>query len=468
MAANEKDSRIIHLKDTVIQLNKVISNQNELISSLRASVDNCNTTIVNLNGQIEYLTKKLFGTSSEKRGECLGQLNLFNEIEQEVSTTDPLMPEIKPSRKPRRTILETFKGVPVRKEVIIISEDDRSCPNCETSLERVGLELSRREFRFIPAKGEVVEFYTETYKCPKCTSGKTPEKNYEFVKATAPAPLIPHSYASASAVAFSMYQKYANAVPLYRQEKDWKQLGANISRATMANWCIFCAENYFKPMYDYFHREQLKRGFLMCDETRTQVLKEEGRSAESNSYMWLLRTGEDALPVILIYWYTQTRAQYNAKELLNGFIGYLQTDGYQGYNGLPGVKRCCCWNHVRRYFIDSIPKGKEYDYSNPAVQGVQFCNGLFEAERFCKEKQYTHEQRYEYRNHKSKPLLEAFFSWIDSLDTIRGARFDKAVSYAKNQKEYLKTFLEDGRCSLSNNLSLCSRYFYPHLFQNAV
>jgi transposase/uncharacterized coiled-coil protein SlyX len=221
VAANEKDARIFELKDTINQLNEVIRNQNELITSLRVSVDNSNTTIGNLNEQIAYLTKKLFGTSSEKRNDLSGQLNLFDEVEQEATDVDLPTEEsatAKAIRKPRRTMAETFKGIPVRKEVIALPEDERFCPDCETPLERIGEEMVRKEFRFTPAKGEVIEFYTETYKCPECTSGNTPEKSYEFVKAKAPEPLIPHSYASASSVAWTMYQKYANAMPLYRQE----------------------------------------------------------------------------------------------------------------------------------------------------------------------------------------------------------------------------------------------------------
>lgn len=75
----------------------------------------------------------------------------------------------------------------------------------------------------------------------------------------------------------------------------------------------------------------------------------------------------------------ETRARYIAVDFLDGFSdGYLETDGYQGYNNLPGIRRCSCWAHTRRYFIDAVPKGKQYDYSNPAVQGVQFCLKLFD------------------------------------------------------------------------------------------
>lgn len=98
----------------------------------------------------------------------------------------------------------------------------------------------------------------------------------------------------------------------------------------------------------------------MADETRVQVLKEPGRSAESQSFMWLYRTGEDGIPVILLYGYTPTRSGDNAADFLDGFQGYLETDGYQGYNKVSGIKRCSCWAHIRRYFVDAIPKGKQH------------------------------------------------------------------------------------------------------------
>lgn len=92
-----------------------------------------------------------------------------------------------------------------------------------------------------------------------------------------------------------MYQKFANAMPLYRQEQDWKQLGVGFKRAALANWIIYCAQNYFRPMYDYFHRTLLARKYLMADETRIQVLKEPGRNPETESFMWLFRSGKMGL-----------------------------------------------------------------------------------------------------------------------------------------------------------------------------
>lgn len=458
MAASAKEQQIIQLKDTIAQQHTTIANLNDMIRSLQETLSANNQTIENLNQQIEYLTKKLFGKSSEKTKDCEGQLNLFNEAELEGTESFTLAEAASiavpaHTRKSKRTSKETFKGIPVRKEVIPLSEELLTCPDCGTQMERIGEEYVRREFRYTPAKGEIVEYYTETYKCPECTSGNTPEKSYEILKSQAPEPLINNSYASASVVAWTMYQKYANAMPLYRQEQDWKQFGAQLSRATLANWIIRCTMDYFLPVYDFFIRELLKRQFLMADETRIQVLKEANRNPTTDSYMWLFRTGEDGLPPIIIYRYTETRARYNAEEFLKGFNGYLETDGYQGYNNLPNIKRCCCFAHVRRYFIDAVPKGHEYDYSNPAVQGVQFCNRLFDYERICTQRNYTFEQRHEYRNQKARPVLDAFFNWLEEQRPRKGSRFEKAVNYALNRVPYLDTYLEDGRCSFSNNLS---------------
>ena len=150
--------------------------------------------------------------------------------------------------------------------VIPFSEEQRYCGDCGSEMEVIGKEFVRREFRFTPAKGEVSNIYCETAKCLECSTASAMARNIQFVKARVPEALISHSYASAFAVAWVMYQKYANSMPLYRQEQDWKQMGVLLSRATLANWIIYCVGNYFIPLYDYFHRELLKRHLLMADE----------------------------------------------------------------------------------------------------------------------------------------------------------------------------------------------------------
>ena len=100
-----------------------------------------------------------------------------------------------------------------------------------------------------------------------------------------------------------------------------------------------------------------------------------------------------------------------------------------------------------------MPKGKQFDYSNPAVQGVQFCSKLFEYERRSQKKNHSYEQRKTYRLEKEKPILDAFWIWLEQQRPRKGTRFEKAVNYALNRKDTLMTYLEDGHCSFSNNLS---------------
>lgn len=173
MAGNSKDSKILAYKDMINQLNKTISAQTELIQSLQKTLEADRLEKENLRQQIEYLTKKLFGTSSEKRKDIDGQLNLFDEAEQEADLTwkqelpdDITVPEHK--RKSRRTHTDLFKNVPSCDEIISLPEEERNCPTCGTQMECIGKEFVRHEFRFTPAKGKVVNIYRETYKCPEC------------------------------------------------------------------------------------------------------------------------------------------------------------------------------------------------------------------------------------------------------------------------------------------------------------
>ncbi|SOC03852.1 IS66 family transposase [Pseudobutyrivibrio ruminis] len=462
MARGARDIQLQELKDTISQLNTTISAQTTVIVQLQKTLQDAESREAEhqkreavLQEQIDYLTKKLFGASSERRHEEIdGQLSLFDEAEA-LQSDDILVPDVETivkehKRKAKTTLEEKLKGIPVEEVVVDIPDEDKICPQCGTPLEYIGKELIRRELEYIPAKVKVKEYVSYHYGCPEC---KNTDEPYIIKAKLDKKPLMKHSLASESSVAWTIYQKYGNALPLYRQEKDWEQYGIELSRTTLANWIIYCSKHYFDPLYQFFHRKLLERNFLMADETPVQVLNEPGRRAESKSYMWVYRTGEDGLPPIIMYGYSETRAGENAKNFLKGFEGYLECDGYQGYNKVPGITRCCCWAHVRRYLIDAIPKGKQYDYTNPAVQGVQYCNKLFEIEDSINRKKVSYEERHKLRLQKEQPVLEAFFEWLDSQNPVRNSRLDKAVNYINHRREFLTSYLEDGRCSFSNNAS---------------
>ena len=451
MAANSRDSRLIELKDVISQLNNTIKVLNETIAKQQAENEN-------LKAELAWFRHKLFGSSSEKRDPGVeGQLSLFDdpshEPEKPVETIEPeIVPAPEKTRKRKPSLKEQFRDVPTRQVIVdTLTDDEKTCPACGTTMVPIGTEVIRSEIVYTPPKLERIEYIATTYGCPKCRDTEDPQ----FVKDNGKPALIKGSYVSESLLAYVGYRKYGLYVPLYRQEQDFLQLGAPIGRTSMASWIITAGTKYLQPLYDFFHRELIRRRFLMMDETPVQVLKEEDRRPQTKSYFWVIRTGEDGLNPVILFNYTPTRAGENAREFLEGIEPgfYLMADGYQGYNKVKDTKRCCCFAHVRRYFLEAIPKGREKDYDNPAVQGVLYCDRLFALERSYREKGLSHKQIQVRRLKDQKPILEGFLAWADKTSPGSNARLKKALSYLKNRRDFAMTYLEDGRCSLSNNLS---------------
>lgn len=449
MPANSRDQQLIELKDTITNLNK-------LIATLQQTLEESNRREKVLREQIEYLNKKLFGHSSERSHDVPGQLSFLDGTEPETySDQDDVMepdpePVIPRSRKKKSTKTEKYKGLPFEKRYEDVPEEERICPSCGTAMEVIGETLVRRDIEFIPAKMKVIEVYSKNYGCPRC---RVDSDRSVIKKGIDYHPHLIHGMATESTLAWIMYQKYANSMPLYRQENDFKIYGAEISRATMAGWLIKNAEDFFRPLYDHFHRLLIPMPFAMADETPVQVLKEPDRRPETQSYMWVFRTGEYYEKPFVLYKYSETRAGDTAKDFLKGFSGYLMCDGYSGYNKVPEARRTACWAHVRRYLLDAIPKGKKNDYSEPAVQGYLYVEKLFTIEKTIHSKTSNPEVIRKKRLEKERPVLDAFWKWLDSQHPIRRSRLDKAVTYINNRRPYLETYLENGCCSFSNNSS---------------
>lgn len=450
MARTSKEIQLSELKDMISQLNTTIKTLNDTIA--RQQVENDN-----LKAELAWLKHKLFGSSSERRTiDIEGQLSLFGQLPEEDKPVELIEPEVvekvKKSRKKKPTLEEQFKDIPTRQVVVdTLTDEEKICSICGTQMVPIGTEVIRSEVVYTRPKLERIEYVATTYGCPECKETEEPQ----FIKDNGKPALIPGSYVSESLLAHVAYQKYGLYLPLYRQEQDFLQLGAPITRTSMAHWIITAGQQYLQPMYDFFHRKLLERRFLMMDETPVQVLKETDRRAQSKSYFWLIRTGEDGLNPIILYNYTPTRAGENAKQFLKGIEPgfYLMADGYQGYNKVKETKRCCCWAHIRRYLLEAIPKGQEKDYSHPAVQGVLYCDKLFAYERTYKEKGLSFKQIQKRRLKDQKPVVEGFLAWMKQVNSGSNGKLKKAVTYTKNREDFLMTYLEDGRCSLSNNLS---------------
>lgn len=457
MPRSAKDIQLTELKDTITQLNTTIQAQTATMDALKTTIEQLQQDLANKTAENEYLRAKLFGSSSEKsKIDFPGQMNLFEEDNRIPEIIEPEIISVaahKRERKPKATYEEMFAALPRRTvPVEPLSDDEKLCQICGTQMVPIGTEVVRTELIYHKAQLERVDYVATTYGCPTCKDSLEPQ----FAKDKDKAPLVEHSYVSPSLAVHVMYNKFINALPYYRQEKDLETLfGVKIGRGTMAHWTIYCAQNYFQPVLDHLHEQLAMRMFVAADETPIQVLKEEGRRPQTKSYVWLFRSGDDGKPPIIIYEYHPTRNGDAAVQFFHGTLPgkYIIVDGYAGYNKLKSFQRCSCYAHIRRYFVEAIPKGKEKDFTDPAVQGMLYCNKLFEYERSYKEKGLSYKQIYNRRQKDQKPVIEAFLSWADKQQPIKGSRFAKAITYVQNQRPYMMTYLEDGRCSLANQMS---------------
>ncbi len=426
--------------------------QIEYVSTLEKVVENQQIRINQLTELLIKSQKALYGQSSEKRryvfGEDNGQISLFNEAEVTANNKaeEPAVQTIVAAhvRKPKRTKEELAQTVPVVEVVCDLDEDKRSCGICQADLRYLGKEHVRDELEIIPAQVRVLRYVRFNYVCTACEK-ETGDAN--IVKAPVPAPVMKRSLASPSTVAYVMYQKYANGMPLYRQEKDWANQGVTLSRATLANWIIRPSHEWLEPVYNAIKECLVTEPLIHADETVLQVLKEPGRKATTESRMWVYTSGRSPTPAIL-FEYQPTRSGQHARRFLEGFSGYLQTDGFSGYNAVPNVIHCGCWAHLQRKFEEAIPDGADAKTSKAAI-GYDYCNRLFAMDK--KWEGLSDERRHEERLVNMKPLLDEFWQWVSALNPLPKSNLGKAVTYAMNQKDSLNNILLDGRIELSNN-----------------
>lgn len=228
-------------------------------------------------------------------------------------------------------------------------------------------------------------------------------------------------------------------------------MGIKLSRQTMSNWVLKASADYLTPVYEQLHKELLTHEVLHADETTLKVLHEPGKSPNGKCYMWLYRTSGGAEKPIALFEYQAGRGAKHPKKFLSGFKGYLHTDGYESYHSLPEeIIEVGCWSHARRKFdeaLKSLPKGKVKN--STAAQGLAYCDLLFKLEGGWTD--LTPEERYHERLRQAKPVLDAFWAWANVRTAAPKSALGKALTYLKNQWQYLTNYLKDGRLELSNN-----------------
>lgn len=411
-----------------------------------------------LEEQIRVLKKAIFGSKSEKRPteeQGSSQLHLFNEAEVLVDQEAPkklVIPEHtrqKPKRKPLPADLP-------RIEVIEdIDESEKVCA-CGAELFRIGEEVCEK-LDYIPAKIQVIRIIRPKYACKNCEGV---ESDGPTVKIAPPPPqIIPKGIATPGLVAQIAVSKYADGLPLYRQEKIFSRLGVELTRSTMAGWMVKAAQ-CCNPLMDLLYRELQSGPLINIDETPLQVLNEPGRANTTKSYMWVFRGGPPDKPVVL-FRYSPTRSGEVPREVLAGYSGYCQTDGFSGYDALevsnPGIRMVGCFFHARRNFIKIIDaRGKAAkNKSGSAEVALDYIGQLYKIEKTARQRELSPEQIVSLREQQALPVLEEFKAWMDKRidQTPPKGLLGQALSYALSRWHKLIRYIENGHITPDNNLA---------------
>jgi len=399
--------------------------------------------------QFNLARHRQFDASSEK---CSVQASLFNEPETEVddateSTADKVTEEgsaaSRPKAKPKRKPLP--KDLPRETRIIDIADEEKICPCCNGKLHQFGEETSE-QLEYIPATVKVIETVRPKYACRTCEQNNT---HTPIKIADVPASPIPKSIATPSLLAQVIIQKYQFALPLYRQEALFKQLDIVLSRKTLATWMIRCAD-LFEPVVKHLKDKLLTQSVIHADETPLKVINDD----KQKSYMWVYCTGTDSPGIpsphnnIVLYDYHSSRAASCAKDFLGGYSGYLQVDGYAGYNDLD-AKLAGCMAHARRKFVEA-QRAQPKDKIGRADWAVVHIQKLYRIESNIKD--MTPAEKLVIRK-KTVPLLDEFKNWLDKTvnQVAPKTAIGKAVEYTLRQWTKLVRFCENGELAIDNN-----------------
>jgi len=423
-------------------LTRVVESKSEVISAQKKRIDI-------LEEALRLSKTKRFAPSSEQSQ----QMSLFDEAENEVDSEsdqaeeseleqdDNLEPasdegsedeQTEPKKKPGR---KPFSDTLPREQIYIYLTDEEKQGSVDTFFTKVKEELD-----IIPAKVRVLEYMQEKAVFVESIEGESKRK---IKSALMPKHPVSRAMGSVSLMCFVLIAKYADGLPLYRQEGILSRYGGDISRATLANWIIALAKQ-LQPLINLMREHQHKGAVIMADETRVQVLKEPDKPVTSDKFMWVTLGGPPGEQSVL-FEYAPSRSGEVPLRLLDGFTGYLQADGYTGYNAVckkNGNIQLGCWDHARRKFKDAQdaqpkPKKGKVKKSSKADRILSHINKLYMIERQIKQRSIF--EKHQQRQLRSIPILNKLKLYLENnqhkvpKDSLTG----KAMTYLSNQWEKL-------------------------------
>jgi transposase len=406
-----------------------------------------------LEEQFRLAQHQRFGANGEAHP---GQGELFNEAE-DIHATQGVESDIDTESETTTVIYERQQAkrrplpaeLPRERIVHDIAEADKICSCCDGELHCIGEDVSQK-LAFIPAQVKVIEHVRPKYACKACETGGTEN---QIKQAPMPDSIIPKGYATPSLLAQIITSKYQYGLPLHRQEAMFKQYGIDMSRKTLSDWMLRCADR-LQILYDRLKVIQLAQPVIHADETTLNVVSDDN----VKSYMWVYATGADSpkdkladsdIKPIVLFDYHNSRASRCAIDYLNGYQGYLQVDGYAGYHHTQATL-VGCWAHARRKFHEAkIAQGKKG--SGKADMALSTIQKLYRIETQIKTLPIT--TRHQQRQDKAMPVINTFKDWLikSEQQVLPKTKLGEAILYTLNQWDKLTAYTQDGHLNIDNN-----------------
>ena len=417
-----------------------LKNHNQNLTKKNLELEATNTTLMHY---LKLAKQNRFGRKSEKVSDentpmFPGMGQVFDEASVEI---EPKKPAKKRAAQGGRKPLPDH--LPREEVTHDIQEHEKVCP-CGHPLKCIGKEESE-QLEVIPAQVKVIKNVRYKYGCKACED--------TIILAKMPPQALPKSMAGPGLLAHILVSKFDDHLPIYRQSEMWERAGVDLDCTTMGRWVMSCGE-LLRPLVDLMKQDIVASDSVQADETGVQVMNEKGRKNKSKSFMWVFKTAGDKNSKIL-YHYSPSRSSDVISSVINGFEGYLQSDGYTAYTKFSAdsslkIINLGCWAHARRKFVEITKVAAK---KGVAFGAVKLIAELYKIERQAKEEGLSFEEIWKLRQKESKPILEELRKFLlEHQDAVppKGL-LGKAISYTLKNWEALIIYLERGDLEIDNN-----------------
>jgi transposase len=410
-----------------------------------------------LQHQLEQLLRQIYGKRSEKLDpnqlllfarECLDAAEIeLQSAPESASTLEATTPSSRPTKgHGRKPLPAHLVRKPVVHDVLL---EERSCPDCGAERRPMGKEV-REQLEYVPASMIVLQHIRPKYACAACQANVV-------IAPRLPEP-IEKGLPGPGLMAQVVVSKYADHLPLYRQEGIFKRFGVDLARSTLCGW-MAAAAGLLDPIVKAMFQRVRQSDVIQTDDTPVKVQDHDGKGIKTGRLWVYIGDSENRF---IVYDYTPDRSGDGPERMLDGFEGYLQADAYSAYDALYGsgkIVEIGCWMHARRKFYEARTSAASQSHLMLA-----WVAGLYQVEDAAKVVRKDHPEwdddawhayRYELRRKRSKPIFETIHAWLETEQpkVLPKSPIGEAIGYALNHWNALIGPLEAGFLEIDNGNS---------------